>query len=716
MARARRRTHSVLTALLLAGLAACTQRQSPTAHDLAAIAAAAVLGHETARIDLGAPDEPAAVLDGFAEPARLPDGTHFRSVGPDGASVRVWLLREVTWRLRLRYRFSGSSPAVASLGPHELFRLGPASEWTELGRTLTSAEIAPGEHHLRLDPHGGLLEVDWIDLRPLGLPPAAGPAPATALAEHGEQQFGTELTFFGNIASDARRPELLYDLGALDASARVRIRLDGEAWPEPLERVHLLDPRERLGKQRLPLPAPGPLRVRLSAVSPSGSPEGAVRWNALRLLTLAAPPAEPAAARPPAPTAPPPRDIFVFVLDAARADHFGAYGHPRQTSPWVDALAREGHVFHLARTQAPYTQASTATLMTGFEPETHDVRGVNSRLADRAVTLAEILSDAGYATAAYIGCANADRPFGFAQGFDLFQGGRHDSTLESVEQRLRTHERNFFYVHLFPPHHPYFPPPPFAGLYSDATPGSMNGSNDELVAIRRSRTGIPGNELARLRAQYDENLLYGDHLLGEILGLAHQAGRLDDALVLVISDHGEAFLEHGTVLHGFTLYDEELRIPMILRLPRSHGPGGRIVDEPVGTLDVLPTLVELARAQDPLRQRHGSSLVPLLSGARRPDPAIYARAQGQHLAASLATRRYKAIVVQHRVELYDLLADPGERRDLAAVRPFLAGWLGQLVRERHLRNSIDAHAAAMRQDAVLDAETERELRALGYIE
>jgi arylsulfatase A-like enzyme len=528
------------------------------------------------------------------------------------------------------------------------------------------------------------------------------------------QPANSEWTAYGEVPIGARRSELRFRVRAEQAPLRLSILVSGECWKPPLSIDRRLDPGEASAEFRLPIPGTGAFRLRTTVVALAADEGGRVRWEQARALSWGA------AATPTPPPRParvlPPRDLFLIVLDAARADHLGVYGYPRRTSPWIDALAREGFVVELARAPAPYTQASTASLMTGLEPETHDVRAVRSRLSDRAVTLAEALASAGYSTSALVGNANADRPFGFAQGFELFAGGRHDRALSRLEERLKSHERNFFYIHLFPPHHPYLPPPPFGGVYSRLFPGLVNGTSEELVRIRRSGRPPPAEEVSRLIAQYDENLLYADHLLGEILGVAARLGRLRDALVILLADHGEAFFERGTPLHGYSVHDEEIRIPMILRPPHASGLAPRVLSALAGTEDVLPTVLDLCGVPDPAPLRHGRSLLPLLQGRGSGEPDAYARAQGAQLIAALAGPRWKLHHLESRVALYDLAVDPGERHDLAEERPILAGLLRQRLIERTIRNLADGQASGLREDAVLDEETTRQLRALGYLD
>jgi arylsulfatase A-like enzyme len=701
-------------------LAACTSAPTREVLDIPSSVPAAERHNEAGHADLGGPSESEVELSGFSETTRLSDGTTYRSSAAAVASFRVWLFRPGAWRIRLRYRTREASEAfVLALDEAPKLSLSPAAEWTEVQGLLEEEHLSRGANVLTIrrgSGSGGELDVDWIDLRPAGSAAARwhAPEPIPVVAR---QDANSEWDFYGEVPEGSTRAELRFAATAEGAAQMLYVAAEGEAWPQPASVSKRLEPGQPTGDLTLPLPGKGPFRLRLTTVCPTGEEAAAVRWSHARVVSWGDDTTvRQASLNPSTPVIPAPRDVFVFILDAGRADHFGAYGYPRLTSPWVDALSRDGYLFELARAQAPYTQASTATLMTGLEPETHDVRAVQARLSERAVTLAEVLSAAGYATCAFIGNANADRPFGFAQGFETFLGGRHDRTLARIEELLRTRDHNFFYVHLFPPHHPYFPPPPFAGVYSQETPGQVNGSSEDLIRIRRSGQGLPASELARLVAQYDENLLYGDHLIGDILGVANRLSRLDEALVIVLADHGEAFLEHGGLMHGYTVHEEEIRIPMILKLPRSARLGGRLVPELAGTEDILPTILDLCRVPDTAPLRHGRSLVPLLLGTGPGNAESYARAQGAQFTASLTQRRWKILRLENGLELYDLASDPGERRDLASERPFLAGLLGQRVRERTVRNLVDGQSAGLTERSVLDEETLRQLRALGYIE
>ncbi len=717
-------------------LSTCSNPKPVVVLDLAEAYPAIVTHSEVPRIDLGATSEAAARLHGFS-PARFWHDRRFRfrSVMGEEASITVWLFRRIFWRIALRYRLRGSrTSATLHLAGQGIVDLPPASHWTEVQGLLSASAVKPGGQRFvfrDVEPTAKL-EIDWLELRPISAPTALAQPPVEARRDFLVQPVGNEWIWYASVQDDFSDPLLRFGVSATGGGVLARIVIEGGDSPFQARLELPLSPADGVVHRSLKLPGKGPWRVSLLALSPEDGVTGRLRWEVPRIEAQLLVDGEPAGgAVETKPTSREgsmgrghsraPKDIFLFVLDAARADRFGFAGNPRKTSPWIDGLAKGAIVFQYARASAPYTVASTASLMTSLEPETHGVRATESRLSEEALTLAEILAKAGYSTAAYIGCPNATRPFGFAQGFELFAGGRHDRTMASIRERLEGSTRNFFYVHLFPPHHPYHPPMPFQGIHSGAAADSEAGTNDNLMAIRKGRYKPTLAEVSVLRDLYDENLLYGDALLGEILGEVARQGRLDGALIIVMADHGEAFYEHGNILHGLTLYEEEIRIPLLIRLPAKLGAPPALLTDVVSTIDLLPTIVGLAGASDPrAAARQGRSLEPLLRKVREEKTweqiFTYSRAQGRQVTAVLVGKRFKIHLFQNRVELYDILSDPGETQDLAAARPYLAGWLRQQTRLRHFKN-LRAGATILRsEERKPDEETERQLRSLGYID
>ena len=425
-------------------------------------------------------------------------------------------------------------------------------------------------------------------------------------------------------------------------------------------------------------------------------------WSALLAAVLAAVAAAGCGRRQPR------WNLLVVTFDTTRADYLGCYGKTSARTPHLDRLAAEGFRFANAFTAVPVTLPSHSTLFTGTYPLAHGVRDNGLfRLPEDADTLAEVLHRAGYATGAAVGSFPLTRQFGIAQGFDFFDDHvtitSEDYRGDPVNDRpdlffderpaarvndailpwLRAQgERPFFaWIHYWDPHHPHIPPPPFNQLY--------------------------------LHDLYQGEIAYADQNLGVVLDDLRARGLLDRTLVVMAGDHGEGRGEHGEETHSTLAYDSTLHVPLILRVPGRTG--GRVIDQRVGTVDVMPTILDLL-GLPPDPKVEGRSLVPLLDGrSLRPVP-YYAETLTGHLAFGWGELRvlfegpYKYIFGP-RPELYRLDEDPGELHDLVAAEPEVAARMKQRL-VALMRRYARPHAAAVHQ---ADDETRRQLAALGYV-
>ena len=415
-----------------------------------------------------------------------------------------------------------------------------------------------------------------------------------------------------------------------------------------------------------------------------------------------------------------PPGVLLVVLDAAGARHFGPYGVGRPVSPRLDALAREGTVFERAYAQASWTLPSTASLVTGRYPP----RERQDRMRVDGETLATRLHAAGVATAAFSENPLVTADLGFTPGFDVFREyfPKHlldakprdyprvasQATVDDAVAWLGTNrERPFFlYVHLLAPHCPYPAPPPFGGRFDPGYTGDVQGVPDTLMRINEGTLAVTPRDLEHLRLQYQENAAYGDHQVGRLLDAVDALGLRRRTLVVVVGDHGEAFKEHGVLLHSTTLYDEMIHVPLVVRFPAG-----------VGTLPARwPGVVEARQVYATMARALGLQAPPGLLGVlrgtvRRPEVARSWTGEGRRALAALTTTRYKLILDRRarRLELYDLASDPGETRDLSATHRPLAVRLARQLR-RAERNRFARRAAP------LEPETVRRLRALGYVE
>ena len=334
------------------------------------------------------------------------------------------------------------------------------------------------------------------------------------------------------------------------------------------------------------------------------------RWSVL-LLVLAA-----VACSAQSDTARRARHVVFISLDTTRPDHFGFYGSPKVRTPNLNKLASESIVLDDFMTVAPTTLASHTSLFTGKYPQSHGTPRNGFMVNDENVLLAELLQQAGFSTAGFIGAFPLASQFGIAQGFDhwdeefeRFPGVVdvlvNERTAESVTDAVIRYldeadlsRSQFLFVHYFDPHAPYEAPSPYDTLYD---PQGRDGLRDWLSLVRdchrlsATRTPPPPELLEqalRMAAQYAAEVTYTDVHVGRLLADLRERGILEEALLVVTSDHGESFWEHGECFdHGWGTYDSTMRIVGLIRLPGAAGAGTRVPGL-VANIDILPTVLD----------------------------------------------------------------------------------------------------------------------------
>ena len=418
-------------------------------------------------------------------------------------------------------------------------------------------------------------------------------------------------------------------------------------------------------------------------------------------------------------------NVLVVLVDTQRADRLGAYGYGRPTSPSFDELAAGAHLFEQARAQAPCTYPSVNSLLTSRYPARFlGQPGRALGIPEAIPSLAEILGGRGWDAAAVSASpvvrntpSRHNPTAGYGRGFERFDeecewrgGGCVTSRALASLDRLR--EPFFLYLHYLDPHGPYDPAPEFRERFVRhrsalrwVRRGNPNPIADMLYK-NAPRVEFGEEDLGLLRDLYDAEVATFDSELARLLAGLSERDVLDRTVLALVSDHGESFLEHGHVKHCRTLYDTELRTPFLLRLPRQRQ-GVRHVAA-VQNLDLVPTLLDLLGEREAGGGAlEGRSLVPLLEG-RTLEAGLSFGAIG--VLRSVNDDRHKLIHNLRRGtwELYDLAADPGERRNLARedrrtfarLRTALLDWIARVEGEEGLERSQEA---------------EKRLEALGYL-
>lgn len=414
-----------------------------------------------------------------------------------------------------------------------------------------------------------------------------------------------------------------------------------------------------------------------------------------------------------------------MVVDALRADRLGAAGYELPTTPNLDALAAQGVLFESAYSPSTWTKPAMASLFVSRYPSEHGLMDypptgpgplVARRLNESFTTLAEALRSRGYTTGAVVNQVHLRSGSGFEQGFDHYSAfrGRDANRVAGravrlVEQMQEKDSPVFTWIHFLDVHAPY-------SRQIEATAGRFGPTRysrsmpmDRAAFLEWEAAG-PSPEVARhLSAGYDEEISFLDDALGAMLRQFESRGWLDDAVVVVTSDHGEGFGEHGRFQHGFAPYEEVARVPLLIRAPERFAfPAGRRSGV-VSLLDLAPTLLDLAGA-GPLPGQRGRSLVRRLAGGELPERPV--AAQTVHGSAWIDGRHKLVVLPDRRVELYDLETDPGERRDLAADG--CEGLCRRLVAEyRTWQKGLDLPPHI--EGSELSDEDRAELEALGYL-
>jgi arylsulfatase A-like enzyme len=408
------------------------------------------------------------------------------------------------------------------------------------------------------------------------------------------------------------------------------------------------------------------------------------------------------------------RAIILISFDTLRPDHLGCYGYPRATSPNLDAFRRDAVLFSQAIANAPSTLPSHASILTSLIPHHHGAsisRG--TALGPDIVTLAEVLRDRGFATAAFHDGAQLAAVWGLDQGFDVYSAPeprrRFSAQVGAALSWLESHRREpfFLFLHTYEVHRPYNPPPRFraalgvAHLPTEAEDPSIARLVHEVHEGRRS--AAPG-DVELVVGLYDAAIRSADDTFGQLVRWLKANGLYDESLVVVTSDHGEEFAEHGQIAwHSHTLYDELLRVVLLVKLPSSRHAGGTEGSQVRG-IDVAPTVLAAAGI-DPPPAFEGASLLRLLEGGPPPPQAVVAAYDSCYLSAL----RVPGWKLNDR-RLFDLAADPGERRNVVASYPEKARALRALKQRLIASRPIPQPAPVAPDRATLD-----QLRALGYL-
>jgi arylsulfatase A-like enzyme len=438
------------------------------------------------------------------------------------------------------------------------------------------------------------------------------------------------------------------------------------------------------------------------------------------------------------------RRIILISIDTLRADHLGCYGYPRNTSPQIDLLASDSVTFLDTYAASPWTLPSHVSLLTSLYSVHHQVYYDDESMDPALVTLADVLRQQNFYCAAFTGGGFVSSVYGFSKGFDSYSDDagsvfRQDSAehlFHLASEWLESHkDQSFFlFLHTYQPHNPYACPFPYKTMFLEE---AAQWRHLDLTSYLGGKPGVfrklTDDERRNVIGLYNGEIRYTDEkFIGPLIERLKEIGIYDQTMIVFTSDHGEEFFDHGGWGHGHSLYDESLKVPLIIKFPASLYKGQR-VSSVVSLVDVFPTILEEMGVGASELNIDGRSLFPLIRGKERGDRESLADIApyilDSHIPQKIAMNKGKEKLILNKkftpedigffiasppsldpVEIYDLGQDPKEQHNIANRRAELANQIieriNQIYQEAKKRNT---------KKLVIDEELRKQLKALGYI-
>ena len=446
-------------------------------------------------------------------------------------------------------------------------------------------------------------------------------------------------------------------------------------------------------------------------------------------------------------------NVVFIIVDALRADHLSCYGYNRNTTPFIDSLAKDAVLFTNAISQGTVTWVSVPSIFTSLYPIVHKVLWLDEYLEDAFNTLPDVLKKEGYSTAAFVG-PQFETFSGFLNRFDshiLIKDRKHVKsafvsrilTKKAIDWLRQEHTQPFFlYIHYLDVHAPYVNDEPFGSLFwkEEVTPemksfiGSFfrSRNNDPFDSRRDSGMKI----MEYLISQYDGKVSSVDNQVKKVLEELRKTGLFNNTIVIITSDHGEEFGEHRNELigrkvffHGVSLYESTIRVPLIIKVPRATFKK-QVITDLVRQIDIMPTILDILNIRNNSVMQ-GVSFLPVLEGKEIADLSAFSETPPNRFSAnpdysiSLRTKDWK-LIEQYRSEdkisfyrLFDLRNDPKEIHDVSTSHPLLVKELKARIRGyseySKLREQILGHTGKNRK-VILDEAKKERLKSLGYLQ
>jgi len=408
-------------------------------------------------------------------------------------------------------------------------------------------------------------------------------------------------------------------------------------------------------------------------------------------------------------------NIVLIVVDALRADHLECYGYNRETSPNICELADEGILFENAISQSAWTRPGVASILTGLYPKNHGAENRNNSLSEDKTLISEVLKEQGYNTFAFVTNGNIAESFGFNQGYTGFVYLKESSSeiqihkgSDILNSRLfdnlqdLSNSKNFVYIHYTDPHDPYTPN---ENVFSSDEVEFY--SSQDMNKLSRTIKNVSNQDeiLDNLINFYDDEIVFTDKNIGNLISWMKEKGIYNNTIIIITSDHGEGFLEHGEIRHGNTLYDELIKIPLIVHIPQSNP---KIVSQQVSQVDIFPSVLDLVGLSD-IKDNLNIDGKSIFSGFQK---YIFSELNlDNRRFASIRTDKEKLILDMKTNKFYDynLAVDPLEQNNIYTKSK---GSALEVPLMEHLNGGFESKNENLPD---LDAETLESLRALGYL-
>lgn len=430
------------------------------------------------------------------------------------------------------------------------------------------------------------------------------------------------------------------------------------------------------------------------------------------------------------------QNIIVIVIDTLRRDALGCYGNPVGVSPRIDAIAEESVRFNRAISSSGWTLPSIASLLTGAWPTIHGALGkgpYQTPLRSEVPTAAEIFKKNRFKTLGIANVTLLSPTLQLSRGFDVYDHQhsydwkirRADETIDTVLKMIRKNSKksNFVFIHIFDPHINYDPPP---GYKTTFTMGRREPapplSKEQCIAMQTDNGNNPPSQadIDYIKGVYYGEVNFVDVHIGRLVEELKEMDIYDDSTMVITSDHGEEFWEHGGFEHGHAVFDELTRVPLIIKLPSTIQPVKHIVQAQVRTLDVMPTLFNLAEIGKP-PSFVGQSLIPFIMGQTREDQIAFSESTcfGSEKKC-LRTEQYTYIYdlnprAKQKNRLYDWRVDPYEKENLVKKLPVAAMKLGLQLEKFYNTLSTQAQKMSKLKAVIMDIEAKQALESLGYV-